>query len=294
MSMFGGKAGPMMRKIVTRAEKVPGATHTWKGADNITRANIDDRNARLLNTLPSKGSISMGELLDHPELYKIYPDVKNIPVERMSDKLVAYYGEGTKAAYTTRNGKPVILLNPKGTPKEWTSSLLHEITHDVQRQEGLLPGSNPVVAQGLADKMRTEFSLAMAEDPKRAQRILRDAKKKYGLDIGASKVRDPKTGKWRDPLAEQLYTKQQGEQDAFLTQEIFAHQMERQKPYMTQAEFASVPQPPKDYVFGTPIDTDRVFEDVFGYRAFDDAVDMTTSGTRGFRGRIKDSDIVGY
>jgi len=342
LGLFGARAAPLMRRVVTRAERVPNAQHTWKGADDILRANIDDRKARLVNTLPTKGSIPLGDLMEHDELYKLYPDMKGIPVEKMDEKLVSYYGEGTKAAYTTRNGKPLILLNPKGSPKEWLSSLLHESTHEVQRAEGLLSGSNPVKAQELADKVRTEFSLAMAEDPKRAQRILRDAKKNYGIDVGVQKqkvvapstfqVIDTQTGKvvreglanrsnalksadrldnqygavrykvqevpgktqWRDPLAEQLYTKQQGEQDAFLTQDIYAHQMEKQRPYMTTQEFESVPQPPLPYRFGTPIDSDTIFENLFGYRAFDDTVDMTTSGTRGFRGKIKDSDILGY
>jgi hypothetical protein len=296
LSLFGGRAGPLMRRVVTRAERLPNAQHTWKGADDILRANIDDRKARLVNTLPTKGAIPLGDLMEHDELYKLYPGMKGIPVEKMDEKLVSYYGEGTKAAYTTRNGKPLILLNPKGNPKEWLSSLLHESTHEVQRAEGLLSGSNPVKAQELADKVRTEFSLAMAEDPKRAQRILRDAKKNYGIDVGAQKQKVEVAGKtqWRDPLAEQLYTKQQGEQDAFLTQDIYAHQMEKQRPYMTTQEFESVPQPPLSYRFGTPINSDTIFENLFGYRAFDDTVDMTTSGTRGFRGKIKDSDILGY
>lgn len=292
LGMFAG-AG-----VVTRASKVPGATHTWKGVDDIERANIDDRGARLVNTLPKKGSIPLGDLMEHKALFDTYPEMKGIPVERMSDKLATMYGEGTKAAYTTRNGKPVILLNPNGTPKEWLSSLLHEATHDVQRTEGLLSGSNPAAAKELADKMRTEFALAMAEDPKKAMAMQRSAKKQFGIDISQQpqKQTDPKSGKvtFRDPLAEMLYVKQQGEQDAFLTQSIYEHQMSKQKPYMTAEEFASTPQPPLPYKFGAPINKDTIFEDVFGYRGLDDTVDMTTSGTRGFRGRIKDSDILGY
>lgn len=291
--------------VVTRASKVPGATHTWKGKDGILRANIDDRNARLVNTLPTKGSIRLGDLLQHDKLYEVYPEMRDIPVERMDPRIATMYGEGTKAAYTTRNGKPVILLNPNGTPKEWVRSLLHESAHDVQRREGLLSGSNPAEAKALADKIRLEFAVRMGEDDKGAMSLLRTIKKKYGIDISKhpEKVLDSK-GKpvldkkgnqvFRDPLAEQLYTKQQGEQDAFLTQDIYEHQMSRQKPYMTAEEFASTPQPPLSYRFGAPTDKDTFFEEVFGHGALDDTVDMTTSGTRGFRGKITDRSILGY
>ncbi len=86
----------------------------------------------------------LGDVLEHPLLYKIYPEIKDIPIVRDPNM-------DTKKALAmfippqTLGGKPTIVLSDAvAEPNmENTSILLHEIQHWIQEKEGFAKGSNP-------------------------------------------------------------------------------------------------------------------------------------------------------
>lgn len=89
-------------------------------------------------------NITVGDLLDHPELFNAYPELKNIPAEKVSGMMF-----GTEAYYDPKNN----IVGLKGLNQymmdkvdkqlvDTTSSLLHELQHAVQTIEGFPRGGN--------------------------------------------------------------------------------------------------------------------------------------------------------
>jgi hypothetical protein len=89
-------------------------------------------------------NITVGDLLDHPELFNAYPELKNIPAEKVSGMMF-----GTEAYYDPKsNIVGLKALNPYLMDKvdkqlvDSTSYLLHELQHAVQTIEGFPRGGN--------------------------------------------------------------------------------------------------------------------------------------------------------
>lgn len=89
-------------------------------------------------------NITVGDLLDHPELFNAYPELKNIPAEKVSGMMF-----GTEAYYDPKNN----IVGLKGLNQymmdkvdkqlvDTTSSLLHELQHAVQTIERFPRGGN--------------------------------------------------------------------------------------------------------------------------------------------------------
>lgn len=83
-------------------------------------------------------SIDLVELLDHKDLYKNYPEAKDIQVTVVpdSDKYAGYYHNNT-ISITKREAERAI-----GDPTGFKKLLLHEVQHWVQDTEGHANGSN--------------------------------------------------------------------------------------------------------------------------------------------------------
>ena len=111
--------------------------------DKVLRAIVDDRQAIINPSQAAVGKIlrptTVGQMLDHPELFKLYPELKNIKVEKFipkdaSEKNVAgSYDEANK----------IIRLIDHSSNEDLMSTLLHEIQHSVQGIEGMGRGGNP-------------------------------------------------------------------------------------------------------------------------------------------------------
>jgi len=89
-------------------------------------------------------NITVGDLLDHPELFNAYPELKNIPAEKVSGMMF-----GTEAYYDPKSNIVGLKgLNPYLMDKvdkqlvDSTSYLLHELQHAVQTIEGFPRGGN--------------------------------------------------------------------------------------------------------------------------------------------------------
>lgn len=107
--------------------------------------------------LKNQGDTIIGKLsdiLDHKELYDSYPGLKNIEVTiapLKGNKYGQFIEEKPRTEISSGNpGK--IEINAKNFPKDLRSTLLHEIQHAIQRNEGFARGASPRTLRNTRDK----------------------------------------------------------------------------------------------------------------------------------------------
>ena len=90
-----------------------------------------------------EGFNRLGEVLNFPELYEAYPELKKLPVRWMDDSF------RYKGSYLTggRFAEPCIFAKLKRTDGGKLSTLLHEVQHWIQQREGFAYGAVPGGAQ---------------------------------------------------------------------------------------------------------------------------------------------------
>ncbi len=114
-----GKSGPNIQKMSAKE---------FRDYKDFRSDKLDEYN--LLENKPVK----LEDVLEHPDLMEAYPHLRNIEV-------VTHKGGGdTKGAYYP--GKNKISIAEDLTPEEAKSTLLHELTHDIQNYEGWNHGAN--------------------------------------------------------------------------------------------------------------------------------------------------------
>lgn len=115
-------------------------------ADKAERAEISDVGARikidplLLEKYGKRGEkfvkADLGDILEHPELYKQYPEYRNIQTQ------LNLQGVPTGGSYVKGDivleGSPLAILD-----KSAKQTLLHEIQHAIQEKEGWAKGGSP-------------------------------------------------------------------------------------------------------------------------------------------------------
>ncbi|MBQ9721052.1 MAG: hypothetical protein IJV64_10215, partial [Oscillospiraceae bacterium] len=108
-------------------------TGLHRSMDGQWRAEIDDSNARYLDS-DLRGR-TLGEVLDHEELYRIYPWLRDIEVEH------TMFGTSAYDPATDR-----IMLNDMqiagASKSEKRALVLHEVQHAIQEHEGFARGSS--------------------------------------------------------------------------------------------------------------------------------------------------------
>ncbi|MBP3463679.1 MAG: hypothetical protein J6K45_04275 [Clostridia bacterium] len=97
---------------------------------------IDDSSAKIIKNLEKNKQYMLKEILSHEDLFTMYPDIKDLKVtfDNISSSAVYYH-----------KGKEIIInnnkLNGKNFKNEVKKSLLHEIQHAIQREEGFKHGT---------------------------------------------------------------------------------------------------------------------------------------------------------
>jgi hypothetical protein len=129
------------------AQNMPQEGQFSSMADKSTQFEINDQNAAL-NLKNSKSllegkidSTTLGNILNHPDLYKQYPQLKDVNVQVVSwdnSSAVSGYDPSTNTIVLNQN-----MLSVKNDP-ETLPSLLHEVQHAIQAQEGFTAGTSPV------------------------------------------------------------------------------------------------------------------------------------------------------
>lgn len=139
----GGHAGPSSEPPITNMGA--GEGRWFRGAEGKWRQEISDHDSKLNMDKFSRTStgnffylsafdkLKLGDILDHPELYKSYPDMKDITIGG-----TPLFSFNVKGGY----GDNHIQLGG-GTPEEIKSTLFHEVQHAIQEREGFARGGNP-------------------------------------------------------------------------------------------------------------------------------------------------------
>lgn len=90
-----------------------------------------------LNKLVSEGKATLDMILDHEDLYRAYPGLRNIHV------VFADLGPGTNGEWNPRLFMIRLNKSLRGWGTEARSTLLHEVQHAIQGTEGFTRGANP-------------------------------------------------------------------------------------------------------------------------------------------------------
>jgi len=114
-----GRNGPNIQKMSAKE---------FRDYKDFRSDKLDEYN--VLETKPVK----LEDVLEHPDLMEAYPHLRNVEVATHKG------GGDTKGAYYP--GKNKISIAEDLTPEEAKSTLLHEITHDIQAKEGWNRGAN--------------------------------------------------------------------------------------------------------------------------------------------------------
>jgi len=119
-------------------------TGVFKGADGQLRFEIDDRKSKVMDAVPAGTELKLGEYLDHPDLYALYPNLKKTPI-KFKNKL-DMEGRGSFSP----SSKTITLAIDD--PSKMRSVLMHEVQHAVQDKEGFSGGSNPAYDYSIDQK----------------------------------------------------------------------------------------------------------------------------------------------
>lgn len=115
-------------------------TGVYAGKERGLRSFISDAPAKLKSEplVPLTEGIAIREskledVLDHPELYSLYPDLKDIKVKPVTGKQNTAYMDFASNT---------IGIAPGSSAEQLRTTILHEVQHGIQRREGWQSGQN--------------------------------------------------------------------------------------------------------------------------------------------------------
>lgn len=107
--------------------------------DALPRFELADNLAKVHELPKFLQEKNLDDVLDHPELFNNYPDMRNVKVQKMMPTM-ENYGKGG-GFHVDENGNTVLRVNGNQSPDAIKSSLLHEVQHEIQRREGFSQGT---------------------------------------------------------------------------------------------------------------------------------------------------------
>ena len=125
-------------------EEIRKQTGWFQGVDGKWRFEIDDSQVQVKNALGK----TIGEVLDAPLLFKAYPDLAQIAVQKLHD-------EYSKGEYNRLDN--FIGVNNKLTEDELKSVLLHELQHAIQMRENFARGGSNATKNHLIQMKEREL-----------------------------------------------------------------------------------------------------------------------------------------
>ena len=144
------------------------AENKWVGGDGYDRFEIDDSKAEWkipIENVSGRKKFKLSDILTHDELYKNYPEFKDMPVSFKKMKLTTggYY----------EPAKDKITLNSHYDSKTLLRTILHEIQHRIQQKEGFSNGSGAVMSR--VDVLARKRGVSPAEARKEVDELLKSS-----------------------------------------------------------------------------------------------------------------------
>lgn len=103
-------------------------------------------------------NLQLQDVLNHPELFEMYPALGEVPVE-LDDTMLEY----ELGSFNPRSGR--IRINPNSSDEQIFETLMHEAAgHGVQELTGMVPGGNYLLAFDMLGQMRRDHPNYMDSD----------------------------------------------------------------------------------------------------------------------------------
>jgi hypothetical protein len=153
-----GRAKQMERAGKRSARDIYAETGWFRGPVGEWRYVIDDSKAsfapafknavsKLKLKAVSKQDVTLGELLDHPDLYAAYPHLKNVKIKVDFGRAGGAYLEGNYPLSLELGTQSLTNDTKPASDDELVETLLHEIQHSIQAAEGFTRGGNLQMVQ---------------------------------------------------------------------------------------------------------------------------------------------------
>lgn len=133
-----------LKKSGTDNETIRKETGWYRGMDGQWRFEIDDSKIKLRYEASAENGREMipnyttlGNLIDAPELFAAYPDMRNM------DVVFQDLNDGAYGAYNRQFDSIDLSRKLKSSQYDLLDTLTHEIQHAVQNREGFTRGTNP-------------------------------------------------------------------------------------------------------------------------------------------------------
>jgi hypothetical protein len=141
VGMFIGKSSPLWDENAPK----------MLGPDGVYRQEISDKLSSLIGTgdyetavmqaykrnvdagKPIDTEVYLKDVFDHPELFKAYPDLEKYKMRIL---------EPDSKVYAKKGSDMTIFVRANATPEEARSSILHEVQHHIQENEGFARGGS--------------------------------------------------------------------------------------------------------------------------------------------------------
>lgn len=122
------------------------------GRDNKWRFEIPDNlNKITFTALEKNETCSLGEVYDNPKLYEAYPVLKDMRVRLSSDL------PGDTSGRFNLDGITLNQKKLKDSPEQVKETLVHEIQHAIQQEEGFASGGNASTRRQLLKKAKQKI-----------------------------------------------------------------------------------------------------------------------------------------
>lgn len=172
INSFDRRRGTLLGRAIDKtkngvpADQVLKETGWRKEADGHWRFEISDQNFKfksaegatyfdILTSMPP-GVRKLGDMVEHPELFRVYPSLKDVTV--MYDNAEA----GTGSLHVNW-GRPIITVSGNTPRNEALRVLIHEVQHAVQHIEGFSSGASTESFEFINDK-ETRKTLRKLDD----------------------------------------------------------------------------------------------------------------------------------
>jgi hypothetical protein len=179
--------------------------------DRELRTVISDLAARLKidPAVPIPAGMKVSDALDHPELFKYYPELADMPLAPLAKESMSRGSLYPK----TNNEIGTIALRPTSSGEDMTSVLLHELQHSLDMSRGTQAGGSP--SQFLLNRRDLNTATRNARTAFENSLVNNTA-----TDATAALARDANTLIRTGNAAGQEYARIPGEVSARITQEM--------------------------------------------------------------------------
>lgn len=210
----------MLREQGTNPEDVRKETGWSQFPDGNWRYEIDDSMSKYAANPDAK---TLGEVLDHPDLYDAYPHLREMPFQVRDMESRGAYGDNAGIALSKKESEAGsrMVMQPSGYAKEEgpRSILMHEVTHGIQSHEGHARGGNPYEFLPEIKKKQAEIeSKILALNFRMSDASRNGDKAAYSRLMEERQALVPEAQSDPYEIANELYRRQAGEAEARLVQ----------------------------------------------------------------------------